>query len=297
MPRTPFFDRLEEIRAQRHTTLCVGIDPRLEQLPDAVRKAAGADPGAQLLRFGLEVLDVAAPDAACFKPQIAFFEAHGLAGLRAYAGILAEARRRGLLVIGDVKRGDIGTTASAYAAAHLKPGSDLEADAITVNPYLGRDALQPFVEAAAAAGKGVYVLVRTSNPGAADLQDLAVAPDGRRLYERAADLVRDLGRGSASARTGLAAVGAVVGATDPASARALRERLPDVPFLVPGYGAQGATARDVAACYRRDGSGAVVNASRSVVHPPVPDGDWRAAVARAARTAREELHHAAPVGA
>jgi orotidine-5'-phosphate decarboxylase len=286
-PPEPFFDRLEAARREKRSHLCVGIDPRLEQLPATIRDAAHGDAEKALLRFGTEVLELTGPYAACFKVQIAFFEAHGLAGLRAYAGILAEARRRRLLVIGDVKRGDIGTTAEAYAAGHLAPGSDFEADAVTLNPWMGRDALEPFVKRAVAGGKGVYVLVRTSNPGAADLQDLRAG--AARVHEHAADLVAALGAPTISRASDLAAVGAVVGATGPEAAAALRARLPQTPFLVPGYGAQGATARDVAVCYRADGSGAVVNASRSVVHPPGGDSDWRAAVVRAAAAAREDL--------
>lgn len=289
---TPFFDRLEAIRRERSTTLCVGIDPRLERLPEEVRRAAGDDVEAQLTRFGVEILELVSGHAACVKPQIAFFEAHGMPGLRAYAAVVREARRRGVPVIGDVKRGDIGSTASAYAAGHLRPGGDLEVDAITVNPYLGADALAPFVEAAVSAGKGIYVLVRTSNPGARDLQELHVEEDGRLFFEATADLVASLGAGSISADTGLSAVGAVVGATAPEAGAALRRRLPSTPFLVPGYGAQGASARDVAATYRDDGSGVVVNASRSITFPKAEAGAWREAVAAAARSAREELYDA-----
>jgi len=289
---TPFFDRLEAIRQERHTTLCVGIDPRLDRLPDEIRREAGDGVEDLLAGFGIEILELVAEHAACVKPQIAFFEAHGLAGLRAYATVVREARRRGVPVIGDVKRGDIGSTASAYAAGHLRPGGDLEVDAITVNPYLGADALAPFVEAATAAGKGVYVLVRTSNPGARDLQELRVEEDGRRFFEATADLVASLGAGSVSAETGLSAVGAVVGATAPAAGAALRQRLPSTAFLVPGYGAQGASARDVAATHRHDGSGVVVNASRSITFPKAEPGAWREAVVAAARSARQELYDA-----
>ena len=289
---TPFFDRLEAARTERHTTLCVGIDPRLERLPDEIRRTAGDDVEALLTRFGHEVLDLVADHAACVKPQIAFFEAHGLPGLRAYAAVLAEARRRQIPVIGDVKRGDIGSTATAYAACHLRPGSELEADAITVNPYLGADALQPFVDAAAEARKGIYVLVRTSNPGARDLQELHLREGDRLLFEATADLVAALGADHVSPDTGLSAVGAVVGATAPEAGAALRARLPATPFLVPGYGAQGATARDVAATHRVDGSGAVVNASRSITFPEAEPGGWREAVAAAAAHARAELYDA-----
>lgn len=287
----PFFDRLEAVRRERGSILCVGIDPRMERMPAEVTDGLDGDKQKTLERFGLALLEAAGPHAACFKPQIAFFEAHGLPGLNAFATILRAARERGLLVIGDVKRGDIGSTAEAYARAFLAPGADLECDAITINPYLGRDALQPFVDAAAEHGKGLYVLVRTSNPGGADLQELVA--DGRRIFEHTAALVRELGADHVSAETGLSCVGAVVGATTPAALEALRGEMPDTPFLVPGYGAQGGTAADVVPAFRADGSGAVINASRSINYPTVGAGeDWRVAVERAAVAAREDLHAA-----
>lgn len=296
----PYADRLEAAVAAKGSPLCVGLDPRADRLPDDVLAAARGDPAAALLRWSLEVLDLVAPHAACVKPNVAFFEAHGVAGLSAYAGAVRGARARGLLVIGDVKRGDLSTTAEAYATAHLTPGADFEVDAVTLAPYMGRDALEPFVAAAAAAGKGVYVLVRTSNPGAADLQDLRTGGPsdgpvgGRPLYERVAALVHELGLPHRGAR-GLSCVGAVVGATGPAQAGALRAALPHAPFLVPGYGAQGASAADVAVAFLPGGRGAVVNASRSVTFPSVARGaDWRQAVEGAARRAREELRAVAP---
>ncbi len=289
----PFFDRLETARRERGSVLCVGIDPRLGTMPEEVTAGLDGDVEAVLTRFGTELLELAGPHAACFKPQIAFFEAHGLAGLRAFVAILKEARRRGLLIIGDAKRGDIGSTAAAYAQAFLEPGGDLEVDALTINPYLGADALQPFVDTAAQHGKGLYVLVRTSNPGGADLQELEVGDaGGQRVFQRVAGLVRALGAPHTSAETGLSCVGAVVGATTPAALDALRGEMPDTPFLVPGYGAQGGTAADVVPAYRADGSGAVVNASRSINYPKAEAGSWRAAVESAARAAREDLHGA-----
>jgi orotidine-5'-phosphate decarboxylase len=280
-----FFDRLEAARRERATRLCVGIDPRLEAIPTSLRRAAGDSTEATLTRFGREVVALTAAHAACIKVQIAFFEAHGLAGMRAYAEIVGEARARGVPVIGDVKRGDIGSTAEAYATAHLAPGSDFEVDAITVNPWLGSDALEPFVAAAAAAGKGVYVLVRTSNPGSADLQ--ALAADGRPVYDHVVDVIERV-EDAVGVAAG-ATVGAVVGATQPEAGRALRLRLPDTPFLVPGYGAQGGTADAVARLLRADGGGVVVNASRSIIHPSAPEGRWSEAVATAASSAREDL--------
>ena len=288
----PFFDRLDAARRERQTTLCVGLDPRVERIPEEIRAAAGNDVEGLLKAFCFEILEIVAEEAACVKPQIGFFEAHGLSGLRAYVAILAEARRRGILVVGDVKRGDIGSTAAGYAQGHLRPGSDLEVDAMTVNPYLGGDAIAPLLEAAVAAGKGLYVLVRTSNPGARDLQELTVGDAGRPLFEETAALVARLGEGHVSAATGLSAVGAVVGATAPEAGVRLRGLLPETPFLVPGYGAQGATAADIGVFYRQDGSGAVVNASRSVIHPALEGRTWHEAVRVAARGSREELYAA-----
>lgn len=288
----PFFDRLEARRLEADTTLCVGIDPRLERMPSEVTRGREGDTEAQLRHFGMEILDLTAEHAACWKPQIAFFEAHGMAGLRAFAALLAEARTRGCLIVADVKRGDIGSTASAYAKAFLEPGGDFEADAITVNPYLGRDALQPFVDAAHKANKGLYVLVKTSNPGAVDLQDLSVGDGGEQLYQRTAALVEELGAPTLSPETGLSCVGAVVGATYPRDLAAMRTRLPATPFLIPGLGAQGATPADIGAGFRSDGSGGVANASRSITYPSAPDGEWRSAVLAAARRAREDLHAA-----
>jgi len=287
----PYADRLEEAVARKRSPLCVGIDPRLDKLPADVRSAANGDAAQALLRFSLEVLDLAGPHAACVKPNIAFFEAYGVAGLSAYSSLVKGARQRGLLVIGDVKRGDLGATADAYAQAHLAPGADFEVDAVTVAGYMGGDAVAPLVEAAARAAKGLYVLVRTSNPGAKDLQD--VPCEGGPVYARMAALVRAWGEPHRGAR-GLSLVGAVVGATWPQESRALRAMLPATPFLVPGYGTQGATAADVAAAFLPGGRGAVVNASRSITFPSVkdPSVSWRDAVAAAACAAKEELHAA-----
>jgi orotidine-5'-phosphate decarboxylase len=286
--REPYADRLEAAARSKSSCLCVGLDPRLDKIPADVRAAAEGDAAKALLRFSLEVLDVVAPHAACVKPNVAFFEAYGVAGMSAYAGVVRGARARGLLVIGDVKRGDLAATAEAYASAHLAAGSDFEVDAVTLAPYMGADSLTPFVAAAAAVGKGVYVLVRTSNAGARDFQDLDTG--GAPLYRRAADVVRTLGEPHRGA-SGLSCVGAVVGATWPEEARALRAALPTTPFLVPGYGAQGATAADVAAAFLPGGRGAVVNASRSITFPAIKDAStpWRSAVEAAARAAKEEL--------
>lgn len=287
-----FPDRLDAAVRTKQSVLCVGIDPRLDKIPADVRAAAGGDPAKAVERFGLEILDLVAPFAACVKPNIAFFEAYGLAGLAAYRAILVGARARGLLSIADVKRGDLGATAEAYAAAHLAPGADFEADAMTVHGYMGGDSAAPLVDAAAKAGKGLFVLVRTSNLGAKELQDLPT--DAGPVYERMAGLVRTWGAPHLGRTSGLSLVGAVVGATWPAESRRLRELLPAAPFLVPGYGAQGASAKDVTAAFLPGGRGAVVNASRSITFPTLraQDASWRDAVVAAARAAKEELHAA-----
>ncbi len=289
----PFADRLDAAVGAKRSPLCVGIDPRLDKIPQDVQDAGKGGPAGALTRFGLEIVDLVAPHAACVKPNIAFFEAYGVKGLAAYAEVLAAARKRGLLAIGDVKRGDLGATAEAYAQAHLVPGADFEADAITVNAWMGGDSLAPLVAAAAKAGKGLFVLVRTSNPGAKDLQDVQGA-SGECAYETMARLVSAWGEPHRG-KSGLSLVGAVVGATWPEQTAKLRQLLPWTPFLVPGYGAQGAKASDVTPAFLPAGRGAVVNASRSITFPALasPDSDWRAAVEAAARAAKEELHAAA----
>jgi orotidine-5'-phosphate decarboxylase len=206
------------------------------------------------------------------KPQIAMYEAFGEAGIQAYIDTCARAQDLGFYVLGDIKRGDIGSTASAYAA-HLSgvegvtQSSSWHEDAITVNPYLGSDGIDPFVKASIHHHKDIFVLVRTSNPSSGEIQELTTA-DGRLVYECVADLVSVWGESSIG-EYGYSRVGAVVGATHPQAGRALRERMPHTFFLIPGYGAQGGSAQDVAAMFDDQGSGALVNSSRGII------GSWR----------------------
>jgi orotidine-5'-phosphate decarboxylase len=281
---THFADRLADAVRARRTALCVGLDPRRESLPQSIRARRGDDTAAAYEEFCLRVLDVVAPLAGVVKPQSAFFEACGPAGMAALQRVLRRAKELGLVTILDAKRGDIASTAAAYAEAAF---AAFDADALTVNPYLGRDAVEPFLTAARQLGRGLFVLVRTSNPGAGLFQDLDCG--GRPLYQHVADAVAAWNRGGLGA-CGLGDVGAVVGATHPAELRLLRDQLPDVWLLVPGYGAQGGTAADVRAALRPDGLGAVVNSSRGVTFPFRPDDPgWEAAVERAARAAAAEL--------
>lgn len=265
-----FADRLVSAIETKGTPICLGLDPRWEQLPESLRsealRAHGNTPRARadaFLNFNRALLDAVADLVPVCKPQVAFYEQYGADGWWALSETVRYARAKGVLVISDAKRGDIGTTAEAYAEAHLTESAGaLNADALTVNPFMGGDTLQPFLKAAALGGRGVFALVKTSNPGSGDLQDLMVG--GQPLYQRVAMLVGALGKAHVGAR-GFSAMGAVVGATYPAQARQLRGLLPDTIFLVPGYGAQGGAAQDVAPAFREDGLGAIVNSSRGLI--------------------------------
>jgi orotidine-5'-phosphate decarboxylase len=267
-----FADRLiEAVRLAKNPVL-VGIDPRPEDLPPGFLEKFPGDHRAAvagaLRAFGDAVVDVVAARVPAVKFQAAFYEAYGPEGLSALHATAAHAKSRGLIVLIDGKRNDIGSTAEAYAQAYLgrvpvgerwEPAWD--SDALTVNPYLGSDGVAPFVRMASAEGRGVFVLVRTSNASAGEVQDLVA--DGRPIYRHVAE---HLARWAAPERgaSGYSLVGAVVGATYPEQLAELRAALPGILFLVPGYGAQGGTAVDVAAAFDSDGLGAIVNSSRGL---------------------------------
>jgi orotidine-5'-phosphate decarboxylase len=272
-----FSDRLVTAIDRKGCPISVGLDPRLDLMPpgflqDYFTRCGHTHQAASLAirDFNLRILDAIAAHVPVVKVQVAFYEVFGPAGMQAFADTLSAARERELIVIADVKRGDIEMTAQAYAAAYLAsnlPGVDLspgfEADAITVNPYVGGDGVVPFVKAAKSADKGLFVLVKTSNPTSGDVQDLRV--DGCPLYEHVARLVGQWGEGTEGQR-GYQAVGAVVGATYPAEAARLRGLMPQTYFLVPGYGAQGGRVADVQACFHDDGYGAIINSSRGIIY-------------------------------
>jgi orotidine-5'-phosphate decarboxylase len=262
-------DRLFE-RIASCGPVCFGLDTAASYLPPGLIDQAGGE-AVGILAFNQALIDATHDIVACYKVQIAYYEALGLKGMAAYAGTVAYARALGVPVIGDVKRGDIAATGSQYAKAHFS--GDFEADWITVNPYMGSDAIEPFLDVAIQADKGIFVLVRTSNPGAADFEYLTV-DDARRepLYMRVAAKVAamaDRCRGS----SGYSAVGAVTGCTQRSEVQAVRQVLSGCFLLIPGYGAQGGTAEDVAA-YLVGGNGGVVNASRSLLlaWKSAPDG-------------------------
>lgn len=282
-----FADRLLDAIARKGSPVCVGVDPVHERLPKdlaAGPTAGDAEKAAAIGRFAEAVVDVVAGIVPAVKPQIAFFERHGSAGVAAYERTVARAKAAGLVVIGDLKRNDIGSTAEAYALGNL--AGDDRPDAITINGYLGADGIEPFLKVCREGGKGAFVLVRTSNPSAAAVQDFQDA-SGKRFYEHIAAIVAAMSEAAGlTGAGGYSSLGAVVGATYPAEARRLREIMPRQLFLVPGYGAQGATASDCGAAFREDGTGAIVSASRSIIFAyadrKYAGMDWKKAVASAA---------------
>lgn len=292
-----FADRLLNAIEAKGSPVCVGIDPNPAMIPAEFISDDPAEMLDGIFRWCLEVLEIVAPCTPAVKPQIAYFEAlageGAFVGLSVYDKVVRHARRLGLIVIGDAKRGDIGSTAAAYAIPHLTAQN--APDALTVNGYFGSDGLTPFIDAGNAAGRGIFVLVRTSNPSAASIQDFSDA-GGKKFYEHIAEAVAEIGAATGRIGScGYSNVGAVVGATYPNEARRLREIMPQQIFLVPGYGAQGATADDCAAAFKPDGTGAIVNASRSVIYAHRGDGakpDWKQSVEQAAKEFANDIARA-----
>jgi orotidine-5'-phosphate decarboxylase len=267
--------------AARRSVLCVGLDPRPALFPDEVFRGVRDGPAGlarAMERFCTGIVDAVAEHAVAVKPQLAFFEQAGHHGLAAVERVSDLARERGLLVIADGKRGDIGSTAEAYASAYLarrRSASPL-ADALTVNPYLGADSLQPFADACRDSGGLMFVLVRTSNPGGADLQELELA-DGSRVWERVARIVASFAP----------VAGAVVGATQPGAVARARELMPDATFLLPGIGAQGGDVKALGPAFAPGAAGGLVSASRSVLYASRQNGRWQAAASAEAGRLRE----------
>jgi len=293
-----FADRLSDAVRKKGTCLCVGLDPRWDQLPDALRRRFGGasleEAAVTVKEFCFQVLEIVAPLVPAVKPQSACFEAFGPAGLSALQHVIRRAKSLGLCTIFDAKRNDIASTAQAYADAAFD-GVDIggkrcpiwDADALTVNAYLGRDAIEPFLKSARRDGRGLFVLVRTSNPGAGQFQDLMV--DGKPLFHHVAAAVGQWGQANIG-QCGLSDVGAVAGATHRAELAMIRQLLPETWLLVPGFGVQGGTAADVAGAFRSDGLGAIVNSSRGITACFAPgDPHWKSAVHSAAQAAIRAL--------
>jgi orotidine-5'-phosphate decarboxylase len=286
---THFADRLADAVERKRSQLVVGLDPRPDLLPVELRGEAqeGREGAARACgRFCRGLVDAVAPYVVAVKPQVAFFEALGADGVAALEDACSYARAAGLQVIADGKRGDIGSTARAYAAAFLEGDAAL-ADALTVNPYLGRDSLEPYLTVCRRDGAGIFCVVKTSNPGSADVQDLVLS-DGRAVWQQVAELVTEWGL-ELVGEHGLSSVGAVVGATHPRAVGEARRLMPHAVLLLPGVGAQGATPADVARAFTSGPASALVNVSRDVIYAFRVSGmDWRsAAAAEASRYARE----------
>ena len=289
---TNFADRLAEAVERKRSQLVVGLDPRPDLLPVELRGEAhlGRPETADACsRFCRGLVDAVAPYVVAVKPQVAFFEALGSDGVRALVEVCGYSRAAGLQVIVDAKRGDIGSTARAYATAFLEPsnGNPPLADALTVNPYLGRDSLDPYLAACRRDGAGIFCVVKTSNAGGAEVQDLVLS-NGRHVWHQVAELVSEWGADLVGEH-GLSSVGAVIGATHPRAVGEARKLLPRAVLLLPGVGAQGATPADVARAFTSGPASALVNVARNVIYAFRVSGmDWRsAAAAEASKYARE----------
>jgi len=286
-----FGNRLALAVQTKRNPVCVGLDPRLEQLPPGIRVdhgASAAEQASAFERFCFEIIDVVHALVPVVKPQSAFFEELGPEGVVALGRVCQYAASKGLIIVMDAKRNDIGTTAAAYAKAYLGSGklSPFGSDALTVSPYLGSDSLEPFLERCQAVNAGIFVLVKTSNPGSGFLQDLVSGSQS--IAERVADYVQQQSLLSASSPTGYGCVGAVVGATYPEQLEAMRARMPNAWILIPGYGAQGGSAADVVHGMDAQRLGAIVNSSRGIIFAHenakyASAASWQSAVESATR--------------
>lgn len=273
-----FADTLTE-KTRTTSPVCVGLDPQLSKLPEGIEKDCDG-----VKEFCQGIIDATADIACSVKPQLAYFEVLGWQGMKVFWDVCAYAKEKGLLVVADGKRNDIGSTCEAYAEAYLYEESPV--DALTVSPYLGSDGVKPFMKLCKQNGKGIYVLVKTSNPSSGELQDLPVGDEV--VHEHMAQLVESWATTDLGPKTNLSSVGAVVGATYPEELRYLRTLMPHVPFLLPGYGAQGGTAENVAHGFIPDGSGAIVPAARSILYAS-KGKDWQKAARKAAEEMASEL--------
>jgi orotidine-5'-phosphate decarboxylase len=302
-----FAERLLAAIAEKKTPLIVGLDPLYQNLPPAITGHSELNDEQDLdasvdaiLEFCTHVLKVVAPLVPAVKINSAFFEQYYWYGIEAFHALVQEAAAHGLLVINDAKRADIGNSSERYASATLADpqfaalDDTVGPDAVTVNPYMGEDSVAPFIKTAKEFNKGLFVLVRTSNPGAAEIQDLLLQ-DGTPVYQHVGKLVAQWG-GDLVGKHGYSAIGAVVGATNPEQLATLRQLLPQTLFLVPGYGAQGGTAKDIARAFKPDGTGAIINSSRAIIYahksPQYAALDWQKAVEQATLAAKSEIAQA-----
>lgn len=276
-----FADSLAK-RVSKTSPVCVGLDPQMSRLPAGIPKDAKG-----VHEFCAGIVDAVADIASCVKPQLAFFEVLGWEGMRVFWEVCLHAKRRGLIVIADGKRNDIGSTCEAYADAYISAESPV--DAMTVTPFMGSDGIFPFIDRCKRNAKGIFVQVKNSNASSCEIQDLPVGDEV--VHEHLAQLVESWGTTCLGRETSLSCVGAVVGATYPEELKYLRTLMPHIPFLIPGYGAQGGQADDVKHGFINDGAGAIVNASRSIIY--AGNGkDWKEAAEKATLKMKEELSRA-----
>ena len=288
-------DRLIEKIVEMQNPTCVGLDTLFDYLPDTMRAGVTTFDGVaeRVVEFNKKLIDTVRDIVPSVKVQIAYYEMYGVAGMKAYEETLKYAAEKDLVVIADAKRNDIGSTASCYAKTFLgetlvegKAGKAFPSDYVTVNGYLGTDGIAPFVEECEKRDKGIFVLVKTSNPSGAEVQNL-VLENGKPMYEHMGDLVEKWGE-STIGKYGYSAVGAVVGATHPMEAARLRETMPHTFFLIPGYGAQGGNAQMLKSCFKADGLGGVVNNSRGILCAYKKNGGTYYEAARAACIAMQK---------
>jgi orotidine-5'-phosphate decarboxylase len=273
-----FADRLTAAIKEK-SPVCVGLDPDLSKLPEGISRDAKG-----VLTFSKAIIDAVKDSASVIKPQSAFYEVLGWEGVKVFWETCAYAQESGLIVLADAKRGDIGSTCEAYADAFLF--ADSPVDAVTVNPYLGSDGITPFIERATKHEKGLYVLVKTSNPSSGEIQDLPIGDEV--VHEYLAQLTESWAAQHIGPETNLSFVGAVVGATYPEELKYLRTLMPHVPFLIPGYGAQGGSADDVKHGFLADGTGAIVSSSRGIIFAS-KGADYAEAAGKAAAEMAGEL--------
>ena len=262
---------VEKIKQTKNPSV-VGLDTCVDYLPDDMKNgvASLSQAADAIVRFNKNIIDNIADIVPAVKVQVAYYEMYGSEGMRAFAETLAYAKSKGMVTMADVKRNDIGSTAAAYSKAYLgenlvggKAFKPFESDIVTLNGYLGGDGIKPFVDDAEKHGKGAFVLVKTSNPSSGELQNKKLE-NGNTVYEEMASFVKEWGKNLVG-DCGYSSIGAVVGATHKEEAAILREKFPSLFFLVPGYGAQGATAEDVAVNFDKNGLGAIVNSSRGIL--------------------------------
>jgi orotidine-5'-phosphate decarboxylase len=284
-------DRLVRKIRETENPSALGLDTKIDYVPEALaRTYAGAADA--IYAFNTALLEALSDTVPCVKVQAAYYETLGTEGVECFKRTVERAKTLGYVVIADAKRGDIGSTAEAYSAAYLRDDSPFPTDFLTVNPYFGTDGMSPFIADCAASGKGIFALAKTSNPSGKEFQDV-ILRDGRPMYELVAEKIAEWGEGLIG-EEGFSSVGAVVGATYPEQGAALRRKMPRTFFLLPGYGAQGASAEHLTACFDGRGEGAVVAASRSIICAHLKRGtdDFVGAAREEAVRMREEITNA-----